>query len=160
MAYATHDQTLLDANRATIEQHHAILNNGDMEGAAQFFAPDARNHGYQIGREGVLFVLNDIQRTFPDVRMNIIDLLADGEWVVARCQFSGTHRGVAQFPHHGGLLVGVEPTGRRFEVEHIHMFRMQNGLIIDHHATRDDVGMFQQLGLLPPPPPLPPGLIA
>jgi predicted ester cyclase len=54
-------------------------------------------------------------------------------------------------PVNGGLLVGVEPTGRHFEVQHIHMLRIGGGKIVDHYANRDDLGMMQQLGLLPTP---------
>jgi hypothetical protein len=49
------------------------------------------------------------------------------------------------------MLVGVQPTGRTFEVQHIHMYRVLDGKIAEHFANRDDVGMMRQLGLLPPP---------
>ena len=67
-------------------------------------------------------------------------------------QYSGTHRGTSGFPVDGGMLVGVQPTGRTFEVQHIHMYRVVNGGIAEHFANRDDVGMMRQLGLFPPPP--------
>jgi predicted ester cyclase len=47
------------------------------------------------------------------------------------------------------MLVGVQPTGRYFEVQHIHMLQVRAGQIIEHFANRDDLGMMQQLGLLP-----------
>jgi predicted ester cyclase len=56
------------------------------------------------------------------------------------------------FPVDGGMLVGVQPTGRTFEVQHLHMYRMLDGKIAEHFANRDDVGMMRQLGLLPLPP--------
>lgn len=68
-----------------------------------------------------------------------------------RCTYSGTHRGSSRFPVDGGMLVGVQPTGRAFEVQHIHMYRVLDGKIAEHFANRDDVGMMRQLGLLPPP---------
>jgi predicted ester cyclase len=37
----------------------------------------------------------------------------------------------------------------RFEVQHIHMYQLRNGKIVEHFANRDDLGMMQQLGLLP-----------
>jgi predicted ester cyclase len=48
----------------------------------------------------------------------------------------------------GGLLVGVPPSGKHFQVHHIHMYRIINNKITDHYANRDDIGMMQQLGLL------------
>jgi predicted ester cyclase len=52
------------------------------------------------------------------------------------------------------MLVGVQPTGRAFEVQHIHMYRVLDGKIAEHFANQDDVGMMRQLGLLAPPRPL------
>jgi len=122
-----------------------------MAAAAGFFAEDTRNHGRAVGRAGVLAVLKDIQTTFPDVHFTPIEFVADGEWVVVRGRFSGTHHGVGRLPVSGGMLVGVQPTGRHFEVQHIHMMQVSGGKIIEHFANRDDLGMMQQLGLLPTP---------
>jgi predicted ester cyclase len=44
------------------------------------------------------------------------------------------------------MLVGVQPTGRAFEVQHIHMYRVLDGKIAELFANRDDVGMMRQLG--------------
>lgn len=49
------------------------------------------------------------------------------------------------------MLVQVPPTGRHFEVQHIHMLQLRAGKIVEHFANRDDLGMMQQLGLLPAP---------
>jgi predicted ester cyclase len=62
--------------------------------------------------------------------------------------FSGTHRGIGRLPMNGGMLVGVPPTGRHFEVQHIHMLQVRDGKIVEHFASRDDLGMMQQLGLI------------
>ena len=76
---------------------------------------------------------------------------------MGRCplRLHGTHRGTSRLPVGGGMLVGVQPTGRTFEVQHIHMYRFRDGKIAEHFANRDDVGMMRQLGPLPPPPSLP-----
>lgn len=50
----------------------------------------------------------------------------------------------------------VAPTGKSFSVLHTHWFKLKDGLIVEHRATRDDLGMSRQLGLLPPAPPRPP----
>lgn len=54
-------------------------------------------------------------------------------------------------PVHGGRPVGVAPTGKRFEVQHIHWYTVRGGKIAENRAARDDIGMMRQLGLLPPP---------
>ena len=82
----------------------------------------------------------------------ILNSVAEGDWVVVRCTYSGTYRGTSNFPVDGGMLVGVQPTWRSFEVQHIHMYKAVDGKIAEHFANRDDVGMMRQLGLIPAPP--------
>ena len=139
----------------SLEQFHDALNRGDLDVAASYFAEDCQNHGRRLGRAGVRTVLGEIKINFPDARLTTLNSVAEGEWVVVRCTYSGTHRGSSRFPVDGGMLVGVQPTGRTFEVRHIHMYRVLDGKIAEHFANRDDVGMMRQLGLLPPPPSLP-----
>lgn len=143
--------TDLEANRKLVQQYWDAVNQGDMAAAAEFFAEDTRNHGRPVGRKGVLAVMKDIQETFPDVRFTPLQWVVEGEWVSVRGTFSGTHGGVGRLPVNGGMLVGVHPTARHFEVQHIHMLQVRAGKIVEHFANRDDVGMMQQLGLLPAP---------
>jgi predicted ester cyclase len=146
-------------NIAVVRMEHDRLNRGDWQGAAALYAEDARNHGRPVGRAGIEKVLEDIYRTFPDWRMEIVDLVAAGDTVAVRCKVSGTHEGVGRLPVNGGMLVGAAPTHRHFEVQHIHWYTVRNGRIVEHYANRDDLDMMRQLGLLPTleaAPPAPP----
>jgi predicted ester cyclase len=138
-----------EPNQAIAERFVKAFNSGDMDAAAECFAQDACNFGRPVGREGIRRVLKDIQQTFPDVKLETIDVVAAGDWVVERGYFGGTHRGVGKLPVNGGLLVGVPPTNRQFRVNHVHMYRMKDSEISDHYGLRDDLGMMQQLELLP-----------
>jgi len=145
-----------EENRAIAEQFQEAFNRGNLDAAAAYFAEDCRNHGRRVGRARIRLVLEQIKTNFPDARLATLNSVAEGEWVVLRCTYSGTHRGMAQLPVDGGMLVGVRPTGRSFAVQHIHMYRVLDGKIAEHFASRDDVEMMRQLGLLPPPAVLPP----
>ncbi len=136
-------------NQDIIRQHHERLNRGDVQAAILDYALDAKNHGRTVGREGLRLVLEDIYTTFPDWRMEIEEMVAEGSSVVVRCTVSGTHRGVGKRPVNGGMLIGIAPTQKRFEVQHIHWYQLQDGKIVEHRANRDDIGMMRQLGLLP-----------
>ncbi len=138
-----------ERHRAVITQHHEHMNSRDITVTVQDYAEDARNHGRTVGREGVRRVFTDFFRTFPDMQVTIVDMLADGDDVVVRCTVSGTHRGTAQLPVMGGMLVWVAPTGKRFEVQQIHWYTLRDGKIAEHWANRDDIGMMRHLGLLP-----------
>jgi len=158
-----------ERNKQVIKQHLETMSRGDWRQAAEFFADDVRHHlgvwqdGQQRvvgGKPGAKAILTDnladIFATFPDWKMEILDLVAEGDVVVARCRVSGTHNGTAKRAVNGGLLVGAKPTGRRFEIQHIHWYRVRDGKITDHFTNRDDLGMTQQLGLLPAKPAAPP----
>ena len=129
------------------------MNRGDWKTASQLYSTDTLNFGKPAGRDGVALILEDIYRTFPDFRLDIIDLFTKGDLVVVRCKESGTHRGVGQIPVNGGLLVGVAPTEKHFEVEVVHIYTVRNGKIVDHRGVRDDLAMMQQLGLVAEPKP-------
>lgn len=142
-----------ERNLAAIRAYFDATNVGDFEAMVGAFAEDTRNHGRPVGRAGVALVLRDIHATFPDAHTTIEEIAAIGDQVIVRLTASGTHLGVGRLPVNGGLLVGVEPTRKRYSVQHIHWFTLRDGLIIEHRANRDDVGMMVQLGLLPAPPP-------
>jgi predicted ester cyclase len=118
---------ITETNRRSAEQFHEAFNRGDLDAAATCFAEDCQNHGRKAGRAGVRMVLGEIKDQLPRCEADNIELCAEGEWVVVRCTYSGTHRGTSHFPVDGGMLVCVQPTGRTFEVQHIHMYRVLDG---------------------------------
>lgn len=139
-------------NEQIIRAHYQRLNEGEFEKAALDFAEATAHQGTGRTRAATLRVLRDLYEAFPDWRMEIVDLVAVGNDVVVRSKVSGTHRGTSKLNVNGGLLTGVSPTGKRFEVEHIHWYKLRDGKIAEHFATRNDIGMARQLGVLPPAP--------
>jgi predicted ester cyclase len=78
--------------------------------------------------------------SFPDFRMEVVDLIAEGDKVVAHFKCSGTHL---------GTWMGNPPTGRRFEgVDEIYVFHVRNGrLAAVTAAVEDNLTRLRQLGL-------------
>lgn len=140
-------------NRQIVEAYYAAVNAGDIEGALAAFAPMVVNHGRSAPKAVLALILNDIKTRFPDAHSAIEEIVAVDDYVIVRQTYSGTHLGVGTLPVDGGLMVGVAPTGKKFSVQHIHWFTLKDGLIVEHRANRDDIGMMVQLGLLPAPPP-------
>lgn len=149
-------ETLEERNVATVRKHHDAINRGDLTAAAAFYAEKIRNNGRDIDRARLLAIMKDNSTTFPDWKMTIDRVIASGDQVVALITVTGTHKGVSERPVNGGMYLQVEPTGKSFSVLHTHWFTLKDGLITEHLATRDDLGMTRQLGLLPPKPPRPP----
>src|SRR5829696_4485913 len=135
--------------RATIESMHAAIAAGGLTAQLPFFADPSRNHGFEVSREQLGAVLEDIERTFPDVALEVLDLVIDGEVAIGRYAMTGTHLGAQQPPFvHGGVLYGLPPTNRRLRTEHAHVFRVQGGQIVTHHAVQDNLELARQLGVL------------
>lgn len=116
------------------------------------FAEQVTFQGRTVSSESLIANLDDIRTTSPDWSSEIMEIVAEGDVVVVRTRVSGTHKGVGKRPINGGMLVGVPPTGKRFEVQHIRWYKIRDGKIVEHYAVRDDIGMMRQLGLLPPLP--------
>ncbi len=72
--------------------------------------------------------------------MQLEDVVAEADKVWFRGTRSGTHQGP-----------GLAPTGKFAAVQHIHVFRIANGKIVEHWAVRDDLSFLQQVGLFPGP---------
>jgi len=138
-----------ERNKDSILRYQERINNHDAKGAATYISDDMKNFGRVVGRVGIQRVLEDIFATFPDWHMEILEMVATGDVVVIRQKVSGTHLGTGGLPVNGGLLVGAPPTGRRFEVSHMHWYTLRDGKIVEHYGNRDDLGMMQQLGLVP-----------
>jgi predicted ester cyclase len=84
---------------------------------------------------------------FPDLHMRIEALVAEGDLVAVRVLSEGTNL--------GSLNGVVPPTGRRFAARQSHWFRVADGKLVEHWATREDLPAMLQLGLAQPPGPLP-----
>jgi len=103
-----------EQNRMVIQQMIEVTEREGFAGQVDFLADQSVNHGMLISRSAIRAVLQDISTTFPDVRLVPLNVVAEGEWVAARCYFTGTHNGVGQHPFvHEGLLAGVPATGKR-----------------------------------------------
>lgn len=139
---------------AAIRANMAALNGRDLDGFLSAYAVDARNHGRPAGREGFGLVIADIFRTYTPLSTGdgIVEIVAADDVVVARLERRLRHTGMSTRPIDGAFLMGREPTGREFTQRHIHWWTFRDGLIVDHRACRDDVGMAVALGLLPAPP--------
>lgn len=85
--------------------------------------------------------IGPFRESFPDFRMDIVELIAEGDKVVAHFRCSGTHEGEWR---------GVPATGRRFErVDEIYIFSIQDGRLAGAIAVEDNLSRLRQLGIEP-----------
>lgn len=99
------------------------------------------NFGRTVGPQFLAELIRAQRTAFPDMRFEILQTLAAGDWVIMKMRWTGTFQ--AGFDFIG--FAGIEPTGQPFDVEHAHAFRLAEGKIAEHWAIRDDLTMHGQL---------------
>jgi steroid delta-isomerase-like uncharacterized protein len=123
------------------------LNDGDVDGYMDaLYAADVRFHGYPPqyapDRDGVTRFYRDMVEAVPDLQVTFDDVLAQGDQLVVRFTFAGTHR---------GEMLEIPGTGRTFSVGGMTWLKFVDGLVVERWLQRDDLGLLVQLGALPAP---------
>jgi predicted ester cyclase len=120
-----------DRKRIVRDWIEAAINNGDLERAADLSTERAARKARSW--------IPPFRTAFPDVRMEEVELIGEGETIVGRFTCSATHRGEWR---------GHPPTGRRFEdVDEIYFFRFEGERISDFWGIEDTPSRLRQLGL-------------
>jgi predicted ester cyclase len=74
---------------------------------------------------------------FPDLKHQILSVVADGDYVVVKLRYAGTQR---------GEFMGMLPSGKRIDCKGMHMLKLADGKIAELHFIDDDLTMLNQLG--------------
>jgi steroid delta-isomerase-like uncharacterized protein len=121
-----------------------VWNQHQPQALEQFYAADYTNHnpsgGVTSDREGLRQWASACVAGMPDLRLTIEDQVAEGDRVVTRWTAQGTHQ---------GQFMGVDPSGREVNVHGITIARVAGGQVVEEWASSDELGMLQQLGLIP-----------
>lgn len=130
---------------ALVQEFSRLVADGDDAGF-DLLAPDFINHaaGPQ-GRDGLRLTMSVIAADLADIEFHEDRIVVEGDLVVQEVRLVGTHVG-STMP----LLTGIAPTGVRATWTFVHTWRIADGLIAEHWATRDDLGLLVQLGAWPP----------
>ena len=98
--------------------------------------------GIPPGREAPKAMIAMMHSAFPDFRADVEEILQDGNKVIARARFSGTHQ---------GDFMGMPATGNRFDISVIDIIEFDGDKAIGHWGLMDTAAMMQQLGVGGPP---------
>jgi steroid delta-isomerase-like uncharacterized protein len=134
----------IETNKALVRQYvESVWNRRDLEAlealtSSGFTYVLAGKPG--IDHAGMQQFLAMIHSAFPDWRVEIEDLVAEGGTVAVRWRGEVTHQGVFH---------GIAPTGRRITVTGINFYRVEDGKVTAEWEQTDSLGMLQQLGALP-----------
>jgi len=96
--------------------------------------------GKTTGPKGYRQFIEIYLTAFPDLHFTINDQISDGDKVVTRWTGTGTHK---------GALMGIAPTGKPATVTGITISRFQGGKVVEGWGNADNLGLLQQLGVVP-----------
>ncbi len=120
-----------------------MINTHDPDLVDRFVAEDYVNHNAFVadGREANRQFWAVFFTGLPDVSVTMEDLVISGDRVVGRFIYRGTHT---------GDLMGIPATGKPVEMRSIDIWRVQNGMFVEHWDELNLLQVFQQIGALPP----------
>jgi steroid delta-isomerase-like uncharacterized protein len=96
--------------------------------------------GVPSDKEGGKMFLGAFIGAFPDSYVTIEEMIAEGDRVVTKKTFNGTHT---------GELNGIPPTGKRVSIQYVDIMRLRDGQITEHWLSMDQLSFLQQLGVIP-----------
>jgi steroid delta-isomerase-like uncharacterized protein len=113
-----------------------------MEAADKYFAADhiAPDLPVPPGPDGVKLIAGMFLAAFPDLHMEIVDIIAEGDKVVARFVETGTHK---------GDFMGVPATGKSVKFGEVGILQIKDGKIVKSWYNLDQFGLMQQIGAIP-----------
>ena len=120
---------------------------GDVDVIDELMADDFVEHeelppGVPTGKGAPRALVSMMHSAFPDFHVTVEEMLEDGDKVITRARFSGTHE---------GEFMGIPATGKSFDIAVIDIVQMRDGKGVAHWGIMDMAAMMQQLGVGGPP---------
>ncbi len=131
---------------AAMTRLYELINAGDIDGFGDRLADGFVEHeaasGLEPTKDGVTQFFRMYRASFPDLRMDLEEVLPSGDKVVGRIRATGTHTGEA--------FMGLPASGKSVDVQLIDITRFDDdGLALEHWGVFDALSMMQQLGAIP-----------
>ena len=119
-----------------------VINNGNFSVLDELVHPNYvyRSPSQELnGPDGLKSLFTAYRNAFPDLNVEIDELVVAGDKVVISIALTGAHE---------GDLMGIAATGKRVKVHGMVLSRFEDGKIIDEWEILDELAMFQQLGVV------------
>ena len=138
----------VEANKATVRRvADEIFSQGKLDVIDDIFAPNYvgyTQHGTVVhGSADVKQFVAQYLSAFSHAQSVVEDLVAEGDRVVVRLTFTGTHT---------SAWMGIPPTGKPVTVKGMALYRLKDGKIVEQWTIGDTLGLLQQLGAVTLPP--------
>ena len=121
------------------------FNRGKLAILEELLTPDSITHlqtsGFPNNRTGFKQLIASLRLAFPDLHCTVEDEISEGEKLASHWTMRGTHK---------GFFMGSQPTGRLINVQGLIFAHTADGRIVEGWILIDQMGMLQQLGMVPP----------
>ena len=133
----------IEDNKAVARRFFEEFSNGNMDAVADLMAPDHVFH-FPLApgpQDKAQHVANQqvIKTIFPDYRMEVVDQIAEGDFVTTRCNMRGTQQ---------GEFMGRPGAGQTFEILLVNIMQIRDGLIVEEWDEFDTLSFLAQLSPL------------
>ena len=130
-----------EANKAVVRRLADVINSGEFARLDSVLAPNYVRHDpnpllAEAGREEYKAAFSRLRNAFPDARWNLEELLTDGDRVIGRWNFRGTHT---------GAFFNIPPTGREVAYPILAIYRIEDGMIAEDWHIFHSIGLWQVL---------------
>jgi steroid delta-isomerase-like uncharacterized protein len=138
----------IEINKANLLRFYdEVINQGNVAVVDELMTSDFVHHGETLfprieGSEAIKAGVRGVINAYPDGHTTVEDMVAEGDVVVCRLYWRGTHK--------GGPFMGIPPTGRVSTWHGISTYRFnENGKIVERWANMDVISQLQDLGVVP-----------
>jgi steroid delta-isomerase-like uncharacterized protein len=132
-----------EENKAIVRRVYDALNKGDLAALADTLADDVVEHeelpGLTPDKEGVITFFKGCMAAFEGFRMDVEDIIAEGDKVTVRALARGKHV---------GEFMGVPASGNDLSVGVADYFRIEGGKVKEHWGVMDSGAMMMQMGAM------------
>jgi predicted ester cyclase len=137
--------SVLEANKQLCRDYFKAFLAGDKAWWDRHIAPTFVRHDpglpFEVrGPAGVAQLHDALMPAFPDMQLPLLDFVAEGGKVLVRLRVQATHT---------GPFGDMAATGRRIDIAVLDLFQIRDGVLVEHWALLDNLGMLKQLGALP-----------
>jgi len=139
------DDVVKEQNKQLVAEHYrSTVTEVDFANIREQLAPEFVDHesptGTPPGAEWVVQHVASFHAAFPDIRVDVHELIAERDLVCVRATWSGTHE---------GDYAGFPATHKQFKLKGTVMWRVRERRIVERWGCLDRLGLMQQLGLIP-----------
>jgi steroid delta-isomerase-like uncharacterized protein len=136
-----------DNKAVMLRLYEEVFSQGNIDLIDEIMAEDFVEHeelppGIPQGKGAPRALATLLREAFPDFRATAEEMLEDGDKVITRARFSGTHQ---------GEFMGIPATGKTVDISVIDIVEFRDGKAVAHWGIMDQAGMMQQLGVGGPP---------